>query len=125
MIKNIKTFVSSNSYKTSRQNSYIIYIFFRASLFFLILVTFLFISCSPKRLSSLEIYFQKIEKLEVRDSVIGYYPKIEEKQVHFLWARAREFNFPYGENGVLHMLEEIRIKTVRYHRKALDEHLPF
>ena len=46
----------------------------------------------------------------MRDSVIGYYPKIEEKQVHFLWARAREFNFPYGENGVLHMLEEIRIK---------------
>ena len=108
MIKNIKSIASPS--RPPMQYSYIIPFLLRASLFFLTAVTFLFTSCSPKKLNSLEIYFQKIERLAVQDSVISYNPKIEEKQVQFLWARAREFNFPYGANGVLHILEETRIK---------------
>ncbi len=78
------------------------------SIFFL--AVFLFASCSSKKPDALIFYLKKIEQLKVKESVTGYDQKRREKHVRFLWVRAREFGFPYGKNGVLHIIEETRTK---------------
>ena len=58
----------------------------------------------------LVLYFQRIEKLKVNDSVLSYNQKKAEKQVQLLRIRAREFNFPYEKNGVLQIIEDTRTR---------------
>ena len=41
--------------------------------------------------------------------MVSYNQEKTEKRVQILWARAREVDFPYGKNGVLHILEDRRI----------------
>ena len=79
------------------------------SLLFLVVVVSLCTSCSSAIKNPLTLYFQRIEKLKVQNFVVSYNQEKTEKRVQILWARAREVDFPYGKNGVLHILEDRRI----------------
>ena len=79
-------------------------------LLFLVIAVSLLVSCSQKTVDPLVLYFQRIEKLKVNDSVLSYNQKKAEKQVQLLRIRAREFNFPYEKNGVLQIIEDTRTR---------------
>ena len=77
-------------------------------LLFLVIAVSLLVSCSQKTVDPLVLYFQRIEKLKVNDSVLSYNQKKAEMQL--LRIRAREFNFPYEKNGVLQIIEDTRTR---------------
>ena len=79
-------------------------------LLFLVIAVSLLVSCSQKTVDPLVLYFQRIEKLKVNDSVLSYNQKKAEKQVQLLRIRAREFDFPYEKNGVLQIIEDTRTR---------------